>query len=54
MSSTLHGLYNLLVSEPGLFSAIGYAMPFGIAVLLYIAFNMNINPYLRGEEEIKK
>ena len=54
MSSTLHGLYNLLVSEPGLFSAIGYAMPFGIAVLLYIGFSINISPYLRGEEEIKK
>lgn len=42
MSSTLHGLYNLLVSEPGLSSRIGYVMPFITAVLLFIALRRNI------------
>ena len=51
MSSTLHGLYNLLVSESGLFSAIGYAMPFVISVLLYIAYITNIAPYLREKTD---
>ena len=44
MSSTLHGLYNLLVSETGFSSAVGYAMPFGVSVLLYLAFRRNRDP----------
>ena len=42
MSSTLHSLYNLLVSEPGLSSRIGYFMPFVSAVLLYIVLRKSI------------
>ena len=36
MSMTFHGLYNLLVSEPGVSSYIGYALPMLVAVMLYL------------------
>ena len=36
MSMTFHGLYNLLVSEPGVSSYIGYALPMLFAVMLYL------------------
>lgn len=35
MSVTVHGLYNLLVSKPGISSYIGYAMPMVCAIILY-------------------
>ena len=38
ISSTVHGLYNLLVSEPGISSYIAYAMPM-VAVLLLFMVN---------------
>ena len=41
MSSTLHALYNLLVSEPGISSGIGYVMPFITAMILYAVFQNN-------------
>ena len=34
LSMLFHGMYNLLVSEPGITSAIGYAMPLATAVIL--------------------
>ena len=36
MSMTFYGLYNLLVSEPGVSSYIGYALPMLFAVMLYL------------------
>ncbi len=36
LSVTVHGLYNLLVSKPGLPSYIGYVMPMVCAILLYM------------------
>ena len=36
LSMTFHGLYNLLVSEPGVSSYIGYIMPVAVAVLMYV------------------
>lgn len=33
---TIHGLYNLLVSQPGMSSYIGYAMPMFCVMLLYM------------------
>ena len=35
LSVTIHGLYNLLVSKPGISSYIGYVMPMICAILLY-------------------
>ena len=35
LSSTFHGLYNLLVSEPGITSHIGYCLPLATALMLY-------------------
>ena len=36
LSVTLHGIYNLLVSEPGISSYIGYCLPAAAAIALYI------------------
>ena len=36
LSVTVHALYNLLVSKPGISSYIGYVMPMVCAVLLYL------------------
>ncbi len=36
ISVTIHGLYNLLVSKPGMSSYIGYAMPMLCVILLYM------------------
>ena len=36
LSMTVHALYNLLVSKPGISSYIGYVMPMVCAVLLYL------------------
>lgn len=36
ISVTVHGLYNLLVSKPGVSSYIGYAMPMFCVILLYM------------------
>lgn len=38
LSVTFHGLYNLLVSSPGISSAVGYAMPIAAAAVLYLPF----------------
>lgn len=38
LSMTFHGLYNLLVSEPGLSSVIGYVLPLFTAIILYFPF----------------
>jgi len=38
LSMTFHGLYNLLVSEPGINTIIGYIMPMLGACLLWIAY----------------
>lgn len=36
LSVTVHGLYNLLVSKPGVSSYIGYVMPMICAIVLYV------------------
>ena len=36
LSVTVHGLYNLLVSKPGVSSYIGYVMPMVCAIVLYV------------------
>ena len=38
LSVIFHGLYNLLVSEPGISSAIGYILPLATAALLYFPY----------------
>ncbi len=38
LSMTFHGTYNLLVSEPGVTSAIGYALPLAAAILLLFIY----------------
>ena len=38
LSMTFHALYNLLVSEPGITSYLGYALPLLSAAILYIPF----------------
>ena len=38
LSSTFHGLYNLLVSEPGITSRIGYCLPLATALMLYALY----------------
>lgn len=38
LSMLFHGMYNLLVSRPGLTAWIGYALPLATAALLYLAF----------------
>lgn len=38
LSMMFHALYNLLVSEPGISSYIGYVIPLVTAVLLYIPY----------------
>ena len=41
LSMTFHGLYNLLVSEAGITSYIGYALPIITAILLYVPYRRN-------------
>ncbi len=38
LSMTFHALYNLMVSQPGAFSYIGYALPLATAGLMYFIF----------------
>ena len=38
LAMTFHGLYNLLVSEPGITSCIGYILPMLTAVFMYIPY----------------
>lgn len=38
LSVTFHGLYNLLVSKPGLSSYLGYFLPLVTAGLLYVPY----------------
>ena len=42
LSAIFHGLYNLLVSEPGISSYIGYAFPIITAACLYLPLKMLI------------
>ena len=35
LSTAFHGLYNLLVSEPGLSTTFGYILPMGTTVVMY-------------------
>lgn len=39
LSMTFHGLYNLLVSQPGVSSAIGFILPAATAVILLILYH---------------
>lgn len=50
LSMTFHSLYNLLVSEPGIPEAIGYAMPAVTALLLYGSYRMAVSGALSGSE----
>lgn len=43
LSMVFHGLYNMLVSKPGLSSVIGYAMPVITAVAIYFPFHSLID-----------
>lgn len=38
LSTSFHALYNLLVSEPGITSVIGYALPLVTAAMLYLPY----------------
>ena len=38
LSTAFHGLYNLLVSEPGLSTTSGYILPMGTIVVMYIYY----------------
>ncbi|MBO4650061.1 MAG: PrsW family intramembrane metalloprotease [Clostridiales bacterium] len=49
MAMTFHGLYNLLVSESGISSYIGYALPMLFALLLYL---IDYKPFSGDDEEI--
>ena len=40
VSMIVHALYNLLVSQPGISSYIGYALPIILAAVLYTAYRM--------------
>ena len=40
VSMLFHSMYNLLVSEPGVTSYIGYGMPIATALILYLAIKM--------------
>lgn len=46
LSTIFHALYNLLVSEPGAYSAVGYALPLVTAAALYLPYRRLI-----GREE---
>ncbi len=50
LSVTLHALYNLLVSKPGLTSYIGYALPMLAAGVAYIFYNRFRHVSLSEEE----
>ena len=52
LSMTFHGLYNLLVSEPGIPTYIGYALPMVCAVVLYLIYH-EINQQDEEEKENK-
>lgn len=39
LSMLFHGLYNLLVSQPGVSSVIGYVLPVATAVIMYILYS---------------
>ena len=42
LSTSFHALYNLLVSEPGISSVIGYGLPIVTAAVFYIAYRRQI------------
>ena len=46
LSMIFHALYNLLVSEPGMSSSIGYALPLVTASALYLLYR-RITKYLK-------
>ena len=43
MSTTFHALYNLLVSEPGITSYVGFVLPMLMAALLWIPYSRMIS-----------
>ena len=43
-SMSFHGLYNVLVSEPGLSTVVGYIIPIVSALLLYVPYRRLIRP----------
>ena len=44
LSMTFHALYNLLVSEPGVTTYIGYVLPIGTAAVMLFAYNKFKSP----------
>ena len=44
LSTVFHGLYNLLVSEPGLSTMLGYILPMITVAVIYIPFLRGRNP----------
>ena len=44
LSMLFHGIYNLLVSEPGVTSIIGYVLPLATALILYAAYRQMRGP----------
>ncbi|SDB52995.1 PrsW family glutamic-type intramembrane protease [Butyrivibrio sp. INlla16] len=48
ISVSFHALYNLLVSEPGISSYIGYILPLGAAIVLLLFFASEIFFFLEG------
>ncbi|MBO4415925.1 MAG: PrsW family intramembrane metalloprotease [Lachnospiraceae bacterium] len=49
LSMIFHGLYNLLVSEQGVSSYLGYALPVVTAVLLYLPYKKLLRYYCQNE-----
>ena len=50
LSMVFHGLYNMLVSKPGLSSVIGYAMPIITAVVIYFPIRSLIDREAESEK----
>lgn len=47
LSCTIHGLYNLLVSQPGVTTYIGYCLPLTIAISLMFPYKRNLGRILK-------
>ena len=54
LSMVFHGLYNMLVSKPGLSSVFGYAMPVITAVAIYFPFRSLIDHEAESENKEPK
>lgn len=50
MSTTFHALYNLLVSEPGVTSYVGFALPLLMTALLYVPYRRMVGQDLSFNE----